>query len=131
MKTSILILGAAALLLVLNACKKKEAGMPESVDWTPAQVEAAISDPKIQLIDVRSKGEWDSGHIKGAKFIPITEFKSRLAEIDKGRPVITYCAAGGRSFQALEMLKDAGYTKIAHLADGIEAWKAAGKALEK
>ncbi len=119
---------ALALLGAVAGCRKEGASLPGS-DLTPAQVEEAIKDPEVQLVDVRSQGEWDSGRIAGARFIPITEFKGRLAEMDRSKPVITYCAAGGRSLQAMEILKKEGYTKVAHLSDGIDGWREAGKAV--
>lgn len=80
----------------------------------------------VQLIDVRTQSERERGFIAGSTHIPIGEIEARMGEIDKNKTVVLYCAAGGRSHQALEILKAAGYRDVRHLADGISGWKAAG-----
>ena len=80
----------------------------------------------VLLVDVRTLSEREHGFIAGSKHIPIGEIEARLGEIDKNRTVVLYCAAGGRSHQALEILKAAGYRDVRHIADGISGWKAAG-----
>ncbi len=48
-------------------------------------------DPReYNLIDVRQPGEYEQGHIPGARLIPVAELPGRLAELDPGKPVITY-----------------------------------------
>jgi rhodanese-related sulfurtransferase len=80
---------------------------------------------------VRSNAEWAGGYIPGAKHIPVDDIPTRMAEIDKSKTVLLYCAAGGRSHRAMEMLKAAGYRDVRHLADGISGWKAAGLTITK
>jgi rhodanese-related sulfurtransferase len=62
-----------------------------------------------QIIDVRTPGEFNSGHIKGSKNIPLQMISSQMGKIDKAKPVITCCASGMRSGQAKSMLKAKGY----------------------
>jgi len=62
------------------------------------------------LVDVRTPGEWQSGHIEGAVLIPIDELGGRLGEIPRDRTVVVYCASGARSAQAAAVLGAAGYT---------------------
>src|SRR5436309_2558869 len=63
------------------------------------------------LLDVRSPEEHASGHVPGARNIPVGDLPARLAEVepDRQRGVITDCEAGGRASQALETLKAAGF----------------------
>ncbi|MBO3097240.1 rhodanese-like domain-containing protein [Gelidibacter pelagius] len=57
------------------------------------------------ILDVRTQREWDNGHIKNAKHIPLDELKNRIGEIKKmNKPVITCCASGARSAKAAEYL---------------------------
>ena len=65
-----------------------------------------------QIIDVRTKSEYKSGHIKGSRNIPLNELSSRLDNIKKDKPVITCCASGMRSASAKSILKSKGYTEV-------------------
>jgi rhodanese-related sulfurtransferase len=61
------------------------------------------------IIDVRSAGEYASGHIKGSKNIPLDAINTRVAELKKaGKPVITVCRSGARSGMAKGVLANAG-----------------------
>lgn len=61
------------------------------------------------LIDVRTPGEYKSGHVKGAKNYPVQNIQGKTKEIAKmNKPVIVYCASGARSGQAAAILKSAG-----------------------
>jgi len=62
------------------------------------------------LLDVRTPGEFAEGHAPGAKNIPVDQVEARSGELDKSRPVVTYCAAGARSRQAASMLRERGFT---------------------
>lgn len=57
------------------------------------------------ILDVRTKAEWNNGHIKNAKHIPLDDLKKHVAELKKlNKPVITCCASGARSGQAAKYL---------------------------
>ena len=87
----------------------------------------------IQILDVRTPGEFFSGHIKNAlqaDWNENTEFERRLAFIDKNKPVYVYCLAGGRSAAAAEKMRTAGYKDVYELSGGTNAWRAANKPLE-
>lgn len=65
------------------------------------------------IIDVRSKGEFNGGHIKGSLNIPLDQINKNLSKIkDKDRPIITCCASGMRSASAKGILKSAGYQEV-------------------
>ena len=77
----------------------------------------------IQLIDVRQPDENAFAAIEGAKLIPLGEIVSRMNELDETREVILHCKAGGRSAQAIEKLKTAGFQgDLKNLRGGITAW---------
>lgn len=65
-----------------------------------------------QIIDVRSKGEFQGGHIKGSVNIPLNTLDSQLSRIKKDRPVITCCASGMRSASAKGILLAKGYKEV-------------------
>lgn len=62
------------------------------------------------LLDVRSAAEFAEGHAPGARNIPVGEVGARVAELDKSKPVVTYCAVGARSRQAAAELRERGFT---------------------
>jgi rhodanese-related sulfurtransferase/rubrerythrin len=81
------------------------------------------------LLDVRQPKEYEDEHIPGAKLIPLPGLKEGLSELDKHKPVIAYCAIGGRSLAAAQLLSGLGFKEIYNLKGGIKAWqggKAAG-----
>ncbi len=75
------------------------------------------------LLDVRQPAEYESEHIPGAKLIPLPNLGDRITEIDAGRPTIVYCAIGGRSRVAAQMLVAKGFAEVMNLTGGIKAWK--------
>ena len=77
----------------------------------------------IQLIDVRQPDENAFAKIEGAKLIPLGEIVRRMDELDDTRETVLHCKAGGRSAQAIEMLKRAGYKgELKNMRGGITAW---------
>ena len=77
-----------------------------------------------EILDVRTPEEVAGGYINGAKHINIydADFKSKLAELDKEKPVYVYCKSGGRSGTAMEEMKAMGFKAIYNLDGGIGAW---------
>ena len=65
-----------------------------------------------QIIDVRSPAEFNGGHIKGAKNVPLQTLGQNLGKINKSKPIITCCASGARSAAAKNMLLNSGFTEV-------------------
>ena len=76
----------------------------------------------ITILDVRQPKEYEAEHIPGAKLIPIADLGNRIDEIDPQKPTLVYCAVGGRSRVAAQMLSGKGFTKVINLTGGIKAW---------
>lgn len=76
------------------------------------------------LLDVRTKEEFLSGHIEKAINIDISssDFKDKIKKMDKNKTYLIYCRSGRRSQSALMLMKESGFRKIAHLANGINEW---------
>jgi phage shock protein E len=69
-----------------------------------------------RLLDVRSPGEFASGHLDGALNIPVDTLDRRLGEVgEKDVPVVVYCRSGARSAQAARVLRAAGFEKVSDL----------------
>ena len=65
------------------------------------------------IVDVRSKGEYAGGHIKGSVNIPVDQLRSNLSKLkDKKQTIITCCASGMRSASAKSILKAEGYEDV-------------------
>ena len=64
-----------------------------------------LLDQNAIILDVRTKGEWDKGHIKNAKHIPLNELQNHVEALKKlNKPIITCCASGARSAKAAQFL---------------------------
>ena len=85
------------------------------------------------LLDVRTKEEYQKGHIKGAKLIPVQELSQKIDTftIAKDFPIYVYCRSGNRSTTASNLLIQHGYTKVYNLSGGINAWKKTGHTIKK
>lgn len=83
------------------------------------------SDRSVVVIDVRTRQEYKSGHINGAKSIPVNEISSRIGELEKYKdtPVLIHCASGGRSPAAVRALLKNNFTKVYHMRSGLLGWK--------
>lgn len=85
---------------------KKLLGLGPAVDF------AALMKEGAQIIDVRTKAEFQQGHIKGAVNIPLNNLSNHYARMKKDAPVITCCASGMRSAQAKSILTANGFTRV-------------------
>ncbi len=65
-----------------------------------------------QIIDVRTKAEFQQGHVKGSINIPLNNLSNHYASIKKDKPVITCCASGMRSAQGKSILKSNGFPEV-------------------
>ena len=93
-----------------------------SLGKVSSQQAHALVDGGALLLDVRTPGEFASGHIDGAVNIPVQDLANRLGEIkDKQRDIVVYCRSGGRSAQAKQVLSANGYTAV-HDLGGMGRW---------
>ncbi len=71
-----------------------------------------LVDNGATIIDVRTKGEFQQGHIKNSVNIPLDKISDNLKKLDKSKPIITCCASGMRSASARSILKSNGFTQV-------------------
>lgn len=81
-------------------------GFGPKVDYAELVKQGAI------ILDVRSKGEYQGGHIKGSINIPVDALNNNLSKLKKDNPIITCCASGMRSASAKSILKSNGFTEV-------------------
>ncbi len=97
------------------------------------EFEKLITRNKVQILDVRTAKEFNTGHIKNAlqaDWTNNTQFTDRVQYIDKDKPVYVYCLVGGRSAAAATWMRTNGFKNVIELTGGINAWKQADKVLE-
>ncbi|MEP0262848.1 rhodanese-like domain-containing protein [Dokdonia sp.] len=121
------------LCIVLSIVSCKEVATEPRVEVISVQeMEEVLRAESVQLIDVRTRNEFASNHIKNAKNIVYQgdDWAAQISELDKDKPVYVYCQKGGRSAKCAALLEEAGFEKIYDLEGGISQWTAEGKEVE-
>lgn len=111
MRRVIALVSVLSVVLMLSACSNEN----QVKAWNMIEQGALV-------VDVRTPGEFRSGHLSMAKLIPVNQVSARISEFgpDKNRPIVVYCRSGSRSGQAESILKAAGYTNV-HNGGGYSA----------
>ena len=86
---------------------------------------------QVQLLDVRTESEWESGRIKGAAHAFVPEVAEFADQLDPQKPVVVYCGSGYRASIAASVLQEKGFAHVHNVPGSIHAWKSAGFAIEK
>jgi len=112
-------------LLLVQSCMAPRAETASALDVVTFELESK----KGVLVDVRTESEVADGMIAKAMHVDFygPNFLSEMEALGNNKPLYLYCRSGGRSAQALDMLKAAGFTRVHHLEGGFMAWKASGK----
>ena len=76
----------------------------------------------VTILDVRQPKEYEAGHIPGALLMPLPELTDHMQRIDRTKPIMVYCASGGRSRMAAQLLSGQGFSDIINVAGGFNAW---------
>jgi len=127
------VIAVFVLLLSGTACQKQHGGNGDGIDISRKQLKQ-WRDQKlnVHILDVRSKKEFESGHIPNAMNIDYTEISSRLDELNpyKNHKIVLYCRTGRRAGIAIKTLKKAGFSELYHLTGDIIGWREAGLPIE-
>jgi sulfur dioxygenase len=123
----------------MKAGRPEDDQLPKQPDWAPVVatysgvmevspqwVASHFND--VHILDVRTKieTEEESARILGAQMIPINELRGRIDEIPRNNPVMTICRSGTRSVMAFNILREAGWEKVANISGGLLRWKREG-----
>jgi glyoxylase-like metal-dependent hydrolase (beta-lactamase superfamily II)/rhodanese-related sulfurtransferase len=83
---------------------------------------------EVSVLDVRTQAEFDGelGHIEGSQLIPIDELRTRVAEVQRDKPIVAVCQTGKRSGLATTILRKAGIERVANIAGGMVRWRELG-----
>ncbi len=104
----LLVLSIGIIVINLPDCSNEV----ENGKVTCEQKDFLISEKDAVLVDVRTKEEYEEGHLDNAINIPYDEVVSKLKDYDKDTPIIVYCKSGNRSGKAYQSLQNAGYTNL-------------------
>ncbi len=140
---------ALLMLFIFSNCRKKEEVKQENQSTTTSQVEKQVETSierinpkeyskrmdsiKVQLVDIRSKEEFNEGHIENADNINVLDssFVEQITKYNKNIPVYVYCTAGGkRSIDAAKILQEKGYS-VVNLDGGLIEWAKNGNKVVK
>lgn len=102
------------------------------VEGSNGYVDVSVSEAKTMMdsnhllvvLDVRNQSEYDSGHIRNAKLIPVWELEARINELDENRETLVYCSIGVRSTTASQVLTAHGFNQVYNMIGGIMDWRA-------
>ena len=136
MKTHLSLLTVLAVVLasVSSFVRADEKAADGAIHIKSEGAAKLVQEKKVTVLDVRTADEFGEGHIAGAKnvdFLQTAEFEAAIGKLDKTKPYLVHCQAGGRSGRSLKLFKKLGFETIYHLDDGFGGWQAAGKPVEK
>lgn len=97
----------------------------DGILWQDVDTETAkgmVERGEVALLDVRTEHEIAAGIIPGAQLLPMDEVEERKREIPTDKPVLVYCAGGGRSASVCEFLSQSGHERLLNLTGGFGAW---------
>ena len=132
MKKIVLLIGLIFVMFTTNAEAGKDGDfIYEEITATEASKLIDSSNPFI--LDVRTEGEFASGHSPEATLIPVQVIGENLDKLEmyKNEPIFIYCRSGNRSTVASKILIEAGFNKIYNLEKGIGDWINSGLPIEK
>ncbi len=117
------LLIAVFALLVLTACSSATA-----TSLSPQAFDELTQTDQVVTLDVRTAGEYASGHLQDAVNIDVEspDFAQKISALDPAATYAVYCRSGNRSKVAMDQMSEAGFENISDLDGGIVAWEAAG-----
>jgi len=94
-------------------------------EMTVHQLDEERRTGSLQVLDVRREPEWHAGHLEGAIWWPLDNFRIAPPEIDRNSPVAVHCKSGYRSMIACSLLHRAGFKDVINVSGGFDAWREA------
>lgn len=142
MRTTLFATLLFAVVFMTGSCQSQtqntDAGATTTAEKKPAPVEKIMKNvdprefeyqiqntPDAVVLDVRTEGEFNAGHIDGAINIDVENenFNDKIKSLDANKTYLVYCQAGVRSLKACSMMQLAGFPKIINLSDGYASWE--------
>ncbi|MEQ8908500.1 MAG: rhodanese-like domain-containing protein [Vicingaceae bacterium] len=123
MKNLFLLIGLTTLMACNGPAQNTEV---KRELFAPAEFKKDMqSKNDYYLIDVRTPAEFNQGHLDNAENLNLMDgsFENAIEKLDRKKPIYVYCAVGGRSNRAANLLEDKGFVHIVDLKGGYTAWK--------
>lgn len=117
----------AAVLVGVAYLALKPASVAQGVvDVDSGKLEELLAaSPSPRIVDVRTPGEFQAGHLKDAENVAVDQVESIAQSWDRSQPLVVYCATGARSATAVQQLQSMGFKTIYHFSQGLVAWQGA------
>jgi len=115
----------ALLAVILFSCTDSQSQTDKTSFSAPEFLEKIQATKDAQVVDVRTPGEYEGGHIANARNINWNDdnFIANTASLDKSKPVFVYCLSGGRSGSAAKALRKEGFTTVYEMPGGMMEWR--------
>ena len=131
----IILLNLILIGFILPSCSAQQDGTITALSANDAStlIEKYTGDSNFIILDIRTPGEYQSGHIKDSIMIDYysKSFGDQIGRLDKGKSYLVYCRSGNRSARSMALFEKLQFKKIYHLSSGINSWFAAGLPVEK
>ena len=126
----VLIALGSGMMLLWSLLRNRLRGVKEVDNAAALQL---INHKNALILDVRDENEFNVGHIRGAKLIPLLKLKERIGELERyrERPIVIVCRSGSRSSTACALLGNREFGQTYNLAGGMMAWQKAELPVEK
>lgn len=126
-KRILLLIVSVALFNAVFSQKTNQVGRHTDASVTEMK-KVVEAKKKVVMLDVRTPEEVAEGKVQGAVIIDWNDkkFEEKIEQLDKNKIVYVYCASGGRSKMAQELLIEKGFIEVHNVLGGMEAWKDAG-----
>lgn len=126
----VLIAASSGMMLLWSFLGNRLRGVKEVDNAAALQL---INHKNALVLDVREEKEFNMGHIRGAKLVPLLNLKERIGELERYRqqPVVVVCRSGNRSATASALLGNREFTQAYSLTGGMMAWQKADLPVEK
>lgn len=114
----------------MTAWQNNALPLEKTGEWTVHELADKLDDKDLQILDVRGDGEWQQGHIPGAKHIYVPHLAENLDELEKDKTTVVYCGSGYRASIAASVLQRNNFNSVVNIPGSWTAWKKAGLPVE-
>ena len=131
----IILLNLILIGFILPSCSAQQYGTSTALSAKEAStlIEKHQDDPNFIILDIRTPGEYQSGHLKDSIMIDYysKSFGDQIGRLDRGKSYLVYCRSGNRSARSMALFEKLQFKKIYHLSSGINGWNSEGLPLVK
>ena len=127
----LLLLSTLALGCMTDAPEEDAGGSVNYINIPVREAKIKVDSGEYFILDVRTRKEYDEGHIAGSVLIPNDVLLNRLDEVPSNKPILVYCRSGSRSAISSQDLINNGFSEVYNMEGGIAAWQNAGYPVQK